>query len=223
VFLRAHSARRRGGVRLLAEHRRSPAIASRASISSVASASPRSPRRARRGVALRLSARDRRRPRLATIDTNEGYDARRRARGAASVEPRVFPATSPNALVGECALVFGLTGPSFAVSSSLDGATEALAAGIELVAAGDTDRLVVVAADDAGPVAHDLLALAGWSNRALARGAVAILLVADGTKALREVGFDLASPSSTGPVGHLAARSARPLSASAELSGRFRD
>jgi 3-oxoacyl-(acyl-carrier-protein) synthase len=141
---------------------------------------------------------------LATLDTNEGYDARRRARGAVMVEPRVFPATSPNALVGECALVFGLTGPSFAVSSGLDGATEALAAGLELIAAGDTDRLVVVAADDAGPAAHDLLALAGWSHRALARGAVALLLVADGTDALREVGFDLASTSRTGPVGHLA-------------------
>jgi 3-oxoacyl-[acyl-carrier-protein] synthase-1/3-oxoacyl-[acyl-carrier-protein] synthase II len=141
---------------------------------------------------------------LATIDTNDGYDARRRARGAASVEPRVFPATSPNALVGECALVFGLTGPSFAVSSGLDGATEALAAGIELVAAGDADHLVVVAADDAGPVAHDLLALAGWPTRAMARGAVAILLVADGSSALREVDFDFAATSTTGPVGHLA-------------------
>jgi len=141
---------------------------------------------------------------LATIDTNESYDARRRARGAASVEPRVFPATSPNALVGECALVFGLTGPSFAVSSGLDGATEALAAGIELVAAGDADHLLVVAADDAGPVAHDLLALAGWSDRALARGAVALLLVADGANTLREVDFNFASSSSSGPVGHLA-------------------
>ena len=141
---------------------------------------------------------------LATIDTNEGYDARRRARGAASVEPRVFPATSPNALVGECALVFGLTGPSFAVSAGLDGATEALAAGIDLVAAGDADHLVVVAADDAGPVAHDLLALAGWSDRPFARGAVALLLAADGTSALREVGFDLVPSSSHGPIGHLA-------------------
>jgi 3-oxoacyl-[acyl-carrier-protein] synthase-1/3-oxoacyl-[acyl-carrier-protein] synthase II len=141
---------------------------------------------------------------LATIDTNEGYDARRRARGATSVEPRVFPATSPNAIVGECALVFGLTGPSFAVGSGLDGAIEALAAGVELIAASDVDHVVVLAADDAGPVAHDLLALAGWSDRALARGAVAILLVADGTTGLREVGFDLVAPSSTGPVGHLA-------------------
>jgi 3-oxoacyl-[acyl-carrier-protein] synthase-1/3-oxoacyl-[acyl-carrier-protein] synthase II len=116
----------------------------------------------------------------------------------------VFPATSPNALVGECALVFGLTGPSFAVSSGLDGAIEALASGIELIAAGDADHVVVVAADDAGPVATDLRALAGWSDRALARGAVAILLVADGTSSLRPIDFDLAAPSSTGPIGHLA-------------------
>ena len=141
---------------------------------------------------------------LATIDTNEGYDARRRARGAASVEPRVFPATSPNALVGECALVYGLTGPSFAVSASLDGATEALAAGVDLVAAGDASRLVVVAADDAGPVAHDLLALAGWSDRPFARGAAALLLTADSADAQREVGFDIVPDATRGPIGHLA-------------------
>ena len=141
---------------------------------------------------------------LATLDTNEGYDARRRARGAASVEPRVFPATSPNAVVGECALVYGLTGPSFAVGAGLDGATEALAAGIELVAAGDASSLLVVAADDAGPVAHELLALAGWSARPFARGAVALLLVADGAGALRELDLDFVPASSAGPIGHLA-------------------
>jgi 3-oxoacyl-[acyl-carrier-protein] synthase II len=147
---------------------------------------------------------------LATLDTNEGYDARRRARGAASVEPRVFPATSPNAVVGECALVYGLTGPSFAVSAGLDGATEALAAGIDLVAAGDASSLLIVAADDAGPVARDLLALAGWSARPFARGAVALLLVADGTNALRELrlapdpDLALAPPSPPAPIGHLA-------------------
>jgi hypothetical protein len=61
-----------------------------------------------------------------------------------------------------------------------------------------------VAADDAGPVAHELLALAGWSARPFARGAVALLLAADGTSALREVGFDLVPGGATGPVGHLA-------------------
>ena len=113
---------------------------------------------------------------LATLDTNELFDARRRARGPTSVEPRAFPATSPNALPGECAILYQLTGPSFAASAGLDGATEALVGAAELVAAGDADRMVVVAADDAGPVARDLLRYAGLSHRPLDRGAVALLL-----------------------------------------------
>ena len=123
---------------------------------------------------------------LATLDTNEGFDARRRARGAPLVDPRVFPATSPNAIVGECAIVYKLTGPSFAVGAGLDGAMEALARAVELVAAGDADRVVVVAADDAGPASRDLVRLAGWEGRALARGAVALLLAADrGARSVR--------------------------------------
>jgi 3-oxoacyl-[acyl-carrier-protein] synthase-1/3-oxoacyl-[acyl-carrier-protein] synthase II len=142
---------------------------------------------------------------LATLDTNEGYDARLRARGPRGVEPRVFPATSPNALTGECAIVFKLTGPSFAVGAGLDGAKEALDAAAELIACGDADRMVVVAADDAGPVARDLLRLAGWEGRALARGAAALLLTADAAGATREVSLDIhAAHDGDGPVGHLA-------------------
>jgi len=140
---------------------------------------------------------------LATIDTNDGYDARKRARGAAFVEPRVFPATSPNAIVGECAIVYGLTGPSFSVSAGLDGATEALCDAAELVAAGDADRMVVVAADDAGPAARDLVRLAGWDGRALACGAVALLLTAEEAGAIREVDRALCPDHEGAPIGHL--------------------
>jgi 3-oxoacyl-[acyl-carrier-protein] synthase-1/3-oxoacyl-[acyl-carrier-protein] synthase II len=64
--------------------------------------------------------------------------------------------------------------------------------------------MVVVAADDAGPVAHDLRRLAGWEGRALARGAVAVLLAADPTEAIREVPLDtLAAHDGDGPIGHL--------------------
>jgi 3-oxoacyl-[acyl-carrier-protein] synthase-1/3-oxoacyl-[acyl-carrier-protein] synthase II len=145
---------------------------------------------------------------LATLDTNEGYHARLHERGPTAAPPRVFPATSPNALVGECAIAFGLTGPSFAVGGGLDGATEALGAAAELVACGDADRMVVAAADDAGPAARDLLRHAGWAGRALERGAVALLLSAD-TPALggaaRVVDPDVRPQhDGGGPVGHLA-------------------
>jgi 3-oxoacyl-[acyl-carrier-protein] synthase-1/3-oxoacyl-[acyl-carrier-protein] synthase II len=141
---------------------------------------------------------------LATIDTNEGYDARRRARGPTAVEPRVFPSTSPNALTGECAIVFKLTGPSFSVGAGLDGAMEALGAAAELVACGDAERMVVVAADDAGPAARDLIQLAGWQGRPLARGAAALLLTTDAAQAVREVAIDApVAHDGGGPVGHL--------------------
>ncbi|WP_437964971.1 beta-ketoacyl synthase N-terminal-like domain-containing protein [Sorangium sp. So ce260] len=143
---------------------------------------------------------------LATIDTNDVYDARRRARGARFVEPRLFPATSPNAIAGECAIAYQLTGPSFAVGAGLGGALEALRAAAELVASSDADRMVVVAADDAGPVARELLGLTGAQHRALACGAVALLLQADPGDAgrLRQVEPDLPVDHDAGPVGHLA-------------------
>jgi 3-oxoacyl-[acyl-carrier-protein] synthase-1/3-oxoacyl-[acyl-carrier-protein] synthase II len=141
---------------------------------------------------------------LATIDTNDGYAARLRARGPTGVEPRVFPATSPNALAGECAIVFKLTGPSFSAGAGLDAGLEALAAAVEMVASGDAGRMLVVAADDAGPAARDLVRLAGWEGRALAQGAVALLLSADPEGSLREVGPDvLPAHRGEGPVGHL--------------------
>jgi 3-oxoacyl-[acyl-carrier-protein] synthase II len=139
---------------------------------------------------------------LATLDTNELFDAKKRARGPAGVEPRAFPATSPNAVAGECAIVFKLTGPSFATGAGLDGGTEALLGAAELIAAGDADRMVVVAADDAGPAARDLLAAAGLEARPLARGAVALLLTTDGPGA--PIDLDAAPHHDAGPIGHLA-------------------
>jgi len=142
---------------------------------------------------------------LATLDTNDHFDARRRERGARFVEPRLFPATSPNALAGECAIVYGLTGPSFAVGAGLDGAREALGRGADLVAAGDADRMVVVAADDAGAAALDLLRATGRrAEGSLARGAVALLLVSDPAGgARRVVDPDVPVDHADGGMGHM--------------------
>jgi 3-oxoacyl-[acyl-carrier-protein] synthase-1/3-oxoacyl-[acyl-carrier-protein] synthase II len=141
---------------------------------------------------------------LATIDTNDTFDARRRARGATAVEPRLFPATSPNAVAGECAILYQLTGPGFATGAGLDGATEAMLAAAELIAASDTNRMVIVAADDAGPVARDLLHLSGLGHRPLEPGAVALLLTSDPEGALSRVDLDRPLCHSDGPIGHLA-------------------
>ncbi|KYF79500.1 hypothetical protein BE11_44935, partial [Sorangium cellulosum] len=96
-------------------------------------------------------------------------------------------------------------GPSFAVGAGLGGALEALRAAAELVASSDADRMVVLAADDAGPVARELLGLIGAPSRAFTCGAVALLLQADPGDAARLRKVDLDLPvDHEGPVGHLA-------------------
>jgi 3-oxoacyl-[acyl-carrier-protein] synthase-1/3-oxoacyl-[acyl-carrier-protein] synthase II len=141
---------------------------------------------------------------LATLDTNAQFYARLSARGPGGVDPRLFPATSPNAVAGECAIVYRMTGPSFAVGAGLGGAIEALGCGAELVASGDADRIVVLATDDAGPAGHDLLRWAGWTDRAWKQGAVAVCLDASPDGALCEVSPDVQPLAPTLPAGHLA-------------------
>jgi 3-oxoacyl-[acyl-carrier-protein] synthase-1/3-oxoacyl-[acyl-carrier-protein] synthase II len=141
---------------------------------------------------------------LATLDTNERFCARLIAKGPRWVDPRLFPATSPNAGVGHCAIAFGLTGPNFAVGSGLAGALEALGAAAELVAAGDAERMVVVSADDGGPAARAWLEALGI-QRPLASGAAALLLEAgEATGDVRAVDLDMPIDHDGGPVGHLA-------------------
>ncbi|HKQ67977.1 MAG TPA: beta-ketoacyl synthase N-terminal-like domain-containing protein, partial [Polyangiaceae bacterium] len=113
---------------------------------------------------------------LATLEANDLYYRRIREHGAQGAEPRRFPATSPNACAGECAIAFRLTGPTFAVGASLHGGLEALGVARDLVAVGDSDRMLVVAADLGGPVSSALLDAAG--ARPLLEGACAALLSA---------------------------------------------
>lgn len=87
---------------------------------------------------------------LATIETNAIFLERIRVHGAAKAEPRRFPFTTPNAGAGETAVVFGLTGPAFAVGGGPQGGIEALAVAADLVRTGVAERIVVVAADHAG-------------------------------------------------------------------------
>lgn len=106
---------------------------------------------------------------LATIETNALFLERMRVHGAAKAEPRRFPFTTPNAGAGETAVVFGLTGPAFAVGGGPQGGIEALAVAADLVRTGVADRIVVVAADHAGPATEKIAP-------GTASGAVALLV-----------------------------------------------
>jgi len=124
---------------------------------------------------------------LATLEANERFDQRRR--DGLPVLPRAFPPTSPNLCAGMCSIAFGLTGPAFSVGASLRGAGQEafLAAGL-LVAAGDVEAAVVVLAEDAGPVACELLARTGEHvPRRQARAA--LLLPSAGAESDVQAGF----------------------------------
>ncbi len=146
---------------------------------------------------------------LATLDINERFYARLLAKGPRWVDPRLFPATSPNAGPGHCAILFGLTGPCFAVGSGLCGSLEALSVAAELVAATDAERMVVVAADDGGPASSQWVELLA-PGRPHRRGAVAVLLepasepagpaAQDGGSLVE---LDMAINHHVGPIGHL--------------------
>ena len=123
---------------------------------------------------------------LATLETNAAFHARIAARGAAFAEGRKFPYTSPNAVVGECAIAFGLTGPSFAVGSGLHGALEALAVARDLVLAGDTELCVVIGVDEVGPRSHAIFRALGVEP--YASGAVATLVSRSSVGAVARLG-----------------------------------
>jgi 3-oxoacyl-[acyl-carrier-protein] synthase II len=95
------------------------------------------------------------------LEANELFDARRRERGPRGVEPRRFPATSPNLPAGLCSIAFGFQGPSFALGGG-PGALEQARRVAELLLRGnDADLVVVVEADDVGAVVRDVLIGAG--------------------------------------------------------------
>ncbi|MCC6528498.1 MAG: 3-oxoacyl-ACP synthase, partial [Polyangiaceae bacterium] len=113
----------------------------------------------------------------------------------------------PNAVAGHVAIAWGLTGPSFAVGAGLDAGLEALLAAAELVAAGDAERMLVVAPDEAGPVSRRWVEAVA-PGRTLARGAVALLLTSEPSLGARLVDLDAAPPlgAPTGGIGHLGLR-----------------
>lgn len=110
----------------------------------------------------------------ASLEVNELFAARLRERGARGAEPRRFPATSPNLAPGRAAIAFGLQGPNFSVGAGPGAALEALLLGIELLAAGDAQSLLVLAVEDVGAVVREVFGAAGLPQPE--PGAIAALL-----------------------------------------------
>jgi 3-oxoacyl-[acyl-carrier-protein] synthase II len=157
-----------------AETRLPPAAVSRLDplsacvVAAAASALRRAPplARERMGVVVGTAA--------ATIEIDEAFDRRLRERGPRGVDPRRFPSTSPNLAAGNCTIAFGLLGPSLAVGAGPDADIEALMVAFDLIAAGDADSVIVVAAEQVGDAVEALWQAMGLS--APADGAAAVVL-----------------------------------------------
>lgn len=112
---------------------------------------------------------------LATFETNVAFHRSVLARGSRGAEPRKFPYTSPNAVVGECAAALGLSGVGYAVG--LAGGIEALLHGASLIREHLAERVVVLGIDAEGEEASVLgLPVSPYPEV----GAVALLLTAGG-------------------------------------------
>lgn len=110
-----------------------------------------------------------------TLEVNEAFDRRRRTGQA--VEPRRFPATSPNLAAGLCSIAFGFRGPALCVTPNPY--RDAALMAYDLIALGDVDSAIVVTAEDAGAVVEGFCTSMGrpWPRR----GATATWFSANGT------------------------------------------
>lgn len=110
-----------------------------------------------------------------TLEVNEAFDRRRRSGQA--VEPRRFPATSPNLAAGLCSIAFGFRGPALCVTPCAY--RDAALIAYDLIALGDVDSAIVVTAEDVGAAVEGLCISMGCPSPA--RGATARLFSANGT------------------------------------------
>jgi 3-oxoacyl-[acyl-carrier-protein] synthase II len=155
---------------------------------------------------------------FATLETDRTFYARMEERGVRMAEPRRFPYTSPNAAPGECSVVFGLTGPGFAVGCGPCAGLEALAVGADLVRSGDAERIVVVASDAVGPAVQAMSERLGIDA---VSGAVGVVVSSERRGAaylLRETRLEL-GPWGEGPPLSTGHRALLPLVSSDDSEG----
>jgi 3-oxoacyl-[acyl-carrier-protein] synthase II len=120
----------------------------------------------------------------ASVENDELFHRRLRARGASAAEPRRFPPTSPNLAAGQCSIAFGLRGPSLAVGWDQGAPLEALLVGQDLVASGDADAAVVLAVEHVDAVVPRLWAAVGWPCPEHAAAAVVLGVARPGEPSL---------------------------------------
>ncbi|MDB5213356.1 MAG: 3-oxoacyl-[acyl-carrier-protein] synthase [Myxococcaceae bacterium] len=122
------------------------------------------------------------------VDGTSAFMRRLREKGARLASPADFPGLVPSSPAGHVSIYLGLAGPTFAVADLATSGECAVTQGFELVAAGETDRVVVVAVEEKSTIVDQVFRVvfgpdkrdASLGERPLRReGAGAIALAAE--------------------------------------------
>jgi 3-oxoacyl-[acyl-carrier-protein] synthase II len=122
------------------------------------------------------------------VDGTSVYMRRLREKGARLASPADFPSLVPSSPAGHVSIYLGLAGPTLAVADLATSGECALTQGWELVAAGETDRIAVVAVEEKSIIVDQVFRVffgpdrtdPVWGDRPLRReGAGAVALAAE--------------------------------------------
>jgi 3-oxoacyl-[acyl-carrier-protein] synthase II len=107
---------------------------------------------------------------------NDGIFARRLwDRGPTGVQPRGFPATSPNLPAAQVGILFGYRGPQLATGCGALAPLEGMRLGYDLIRCGDADAALVLSVEHVGEYADALWRSGGMA--AMKAGALGVVLV----------------------------------------------
>ncbi|MDB4939228.1 MAG: 3-oxoacyl-[acyl-carrier-protein] synthase [Labilithrix sp.] len=90
------------------------------------------------------------------VDGTSAFMRRLREKGARLASPADFPSLVPSSPAGHVSIYLGLTGPTLAVADLATSGECAVTQGYELVAAGETDRIAVVAVEEKSTIVDEV-------------------------------------------------------------------
>jgi 3-oxoacyl-[acyl-carrier-protein] synthase II len=130
------------------------------------------------------------------VDSTAAFMRRLRDKGPRLVSPADFPSLVPSSPAGHASIYLGLGGPALVVADLATSGECALAQGFELVAAGEVDRLAVVAVEERSAIVEEIFSVlfgrTGARGEPRREGAAAIAIGSGGAGALAEIADVLA-------------------------------
>jgi 3-oxoacyl-[acyl-carrier-protein] synthase II len=130
------------------------------------------------------------------VDATAMFMRRLREKGARLASPADFPSLVPSSPAGHVSIYLGLVGPTMAVADLATSGECALTQGYELVAAGEADRMAVVAVEEKSTIVDQVFRIVFGPDRRDAprsdyplrrEGAAAIALAAEDAAVAREL------------------------------------